>query len=254
MADHRRDFGLRADRQKDFTQKGERKMKLAIEQNTVSSKNQLLPSATAKHYDLPDAKLKIAIAGNSITCHGILPSIGWHNEWGMAASSEDKDFFHLVMNDFRKKYPDTSFLRIQASAWEREFWKEPEEYAPQIKELHDYDADIIVLRLSENCSAEECKNHDFAKGFMTLCDYLSRGGKSKLLITDSFWYSPWTAEGVEKAAQKYCGTVLKLSDLGERDEMKALGLFEHAGVAGHPGDVGMRAIADRILERLFEMV
>ena len=229
-------------------------MKLAISENTVSSKNQLLPAGKVKLYKAENEKLKIAIVGNSITCHGVLESIGWHNEWGMAASSEDKDFFHLVMRDFREKYPDTSFMRIQAADWEREFWKRPEEYPDQLQALYDFDADIIVFRLSENCSKECCDEHDFAEGFDTLCEYYSRGGKCKILITDSFWYSPWTADGIEKAANKFCGGCIKISDLGERDDMMALGLFEHTGVARHPGDLGMRTIADRILEKLFEII
>ena len=33
--------------------------------------------------------------------------------------------------------------------------------------------------------------------------------------------------------------------------MKAIGLFAHAGVANHPGDGGMAAIANAILKTLF---
>ena len=43
-----------------------------------------------------------------------------------------------------------------------------------------------------------------------------------------------------------------LGDLGQDDRMKAIGLFEHTGVANHPGDEGMNAIAKRILKVLKE--
>ena len=44
-----------------------------------------------------------------------------------------------------------------------------------------------------------------------------------------------------------------MNDLGEDEKMKAIGLFEHDGVANHPGDTGMAAIAERILCALKEL-
>jgi hypothetical protein len=166
----------------------------------------------------------------------------------MAASSADKDFCHIIMNDVRKKHPDTSFMIVQAAQWEREFWAEPQNYPDQIKAIDMFDPDIVIFRIGENANKENCAMYDFRENFMALCDYVSKDGKRKILITETFWTSPWTEKGLLDAANKYGDGIIPLSDLGEKDEMKALGLFTHDGVANHPGDLGMKTIADRIFD------
>ena len=39
---------------------------------------------------------RVLFLGNSITRHPPLASIGWNNDWGMAASAREKDYAHVL--------------------------------------------------------------------------------------------------------------------------------------------------------------
>ena len=228
-------------------------MKLSIEDNTVSAKNQVTESQQVSFFP-GKGGVKICFIGNSITRHAPCESIGWHGDWGMAASCAEKDYVHLVMQKVRAQYPDASFMVLQEANWERNFWKDDVRYDEAMRQTAVFDPDIVILRLAENVSRESASEHDFGKGYNELCEYLSDNGRRKLLITDSFWYSPWTENEIHAAAKKFSDGVIELGNLGNMPEMKALGLFEHSGVAAHPGDEGMRAIAERIGKRLLPLI
>lgn len=53
---------------------------------------------------------RILFLGNSITLHPPLPSIGWNNNWGMAASTAETDYVHVLTSAIEQKTGAT--LRI----------------------------------------------------------------------------------------------------------------------------------------------
>ena len=59
---------------------------------------------------------------------------------------------------------------------------------------------------------------------------------------------------IEELSREKGYPLVRLGDLGQDDKMKAVGLFEHKGVANHPGDLGMENIADRIFEELKKLI
>ena len=219
-----------------------------MEKNTVSAHGQLAESNFIK-FDFPnDRGARVMFVGNSITLHGIRPNIGWYNEWGMAASKKELDYVHILESDIKKLDPNASFCICQVSEWEQSY-KEGRAVLPKYKAARDFGADLIIFRFIENVPKNEYESNTFLRELDALVNYLNGSGKAKFIITTGFWKHP--GDNDVKAYAKEKGIVcVELGDLGELDEMKAIGLFSHKGVANHPGDKGMRAIADRIMKAL----
>lgn len=93
-----------------------------IRENTVSSKGQVGNAQSL--FGEKNSGKKLLFLGNSITRHSPAPQIGWNGDWGMAASSREKDYVHQTMKKVRTVAPDASFLVAQIALWEREFWNE----------------------------------------------------------------------------------------------------------------------------------
>jgi len=50
------------------------------------------------------------------------------------------------------------------------------------------------------------------------------------------------------------GYYVYVGDIFAKDENLAIGLFEHEGVAHHPGDLGMKCLAERYAKVLKEII
>lgn len=218
-------------------------------ENTVRSDRQL--PGELRFFQQGDEKgIRVLCAGNSITLHGPSKEVDWAGNWGMAASDEAHDYVHLLM----QKAPEASFGIAQIADWERGFWK-GEEVLKKYEAAAEWEPDVIIFRAGENTAESDLDvKGDYVQAIEELMHYFSPNGKAKIIVTELFWPNPKKNEAIEKAAEKLGAEFVRLSDLGMQDEMKAIGLFSHAGVAAHPGDRGMENIAGRIWEKLEGLV
>ena len=218
-----------------------------LKKNDVSAENQLGGRAHISYINPEGKGRRVLLVGNSITLHAPKADIGWNDNWGMAASSEEKDYVHRIAAAMEK---DTVFCICQAADWERGY-KNPHCLLP-LREARDFGADTVVLRLVENCIHRDIdlalELPIFEKAYSELVDFLTPHAKT-VVLTTGFWHHPLD-EGIRAVAARRNLPLVELGDLGEQDAMKAVGLFWHSGVAAHPGDLGMEKIAKRILAEL----
>jgi len=196
--------------------------------------------------------VRVLFIGNSITLHGSAPKIGWTNVWGMAASSAENDFVHIVTRGIEAKTGRKADVRVRNVAdFERTFktWSA----GPEIRELIDFDADYLVFAIGENVpeletEAERIAFRDAVKDFFA--HFVHGRAKPHVVVRGVYFPSAWKDACLEHAASDLAFTFVK-ADFGDQRGMDAWGRHWHSGVARHPGDAGMAAIAGAILDGFF---
>lgn len=200
-----------------------------------------------KVVEVENAVKRVLILGNSITLHETKPEIGWNTNWGMAASSEDKDYVHILLQGLREKYGEISYCVANVGEWEKNYFNES--VLQKFAGAKEFGADVVVFRLGENVRRENFEQYPLTNYLQTFVEYFTQKA-SKVVVTDTFWAHGYICDTLKEIADKNGYEFVTIADLGELDENKAIGLFWHEGVANHPGDLGMQRIAERILEKL----
>ena len=192
-------------------------------------------------------EFKVLVYGNSIALHGPLAKIGWTNNWGMAASAPEKDFAHLVVAGLEAKLGRKADFRIRnLAALERNFTTNISKVA-EIAADAVWRPDYVVVAIGENAKGvDETNAAAYGKFLADVARPFADSG-ARIVMRSPFWKNALKAECTEKAAADVGAVYVDAGSLGSSAENKAIGLFSHAGVANHPGDLGMRRIADLIL-------
>lgn len=192
---------------------------------------------------------RILFLGNSITLHGPAPKIGWTGNWGMAATAQDKDYVHQLVGKISKATGQTPKVMIRNIA---DFERRPTEFniGEALKDELAFEADVIILAIGENASSpttDEARQQ-FAAALKDLLAQLKQHGKPTLFVRSQFWPDATKDKLLKAACQDAGGVFVDISRLGADPSNAARSerQIEHAGVAGHPGDKGMAAIADQL--------
>lgn len=195
--------------------------------------------------------------GNSITKHG-LADYWWNSSSGMAASTADKDYVHLVGKYLESVNDKCHFEAYNFSIWETMSYDRAETYEVLDSYLSE-SLDLVTIQLGENVS----ETTTFENDFIELVNHIQIScPKAKILIIGDFWYAEDRTEVKKNVASEMNIVYVNLEEIiGYESYMCGLGTIvygadgeahtvEHDGVAGHPGDKGMEYIADRIIGEL----
>ncbi len=191
--------------------------------------------------------------GNSITLHP--PAEGMSGSWGMAASSAEKDYVHLVLNALEKRNgnkPESKVLNL--ADFERGF--EQYDIAAKLKAEIEFQADTVILAIGENVPdlrTDEAKLK-FRDSVSRLLRLLKADRRCAIYVRSCFWPNAAKDSALKEACAAMGGVFVDISALSkdERNYARSERKFANTGIAIHPGDKGMSAIADLIFAAIKE--
>ena len=195
--------------------------------------------------------VKVLFLGNSITLHGPAAGIGWTNCWGMAASSAERDYAHIVTRGIEKELGRKADVRIRNIAdFERgwQTWKPAEQLAGDLAFKPDY----LIVAIGENTSDHDLNG--FGAAFeRVLAAFCGPDGKivPKTVVRGVFWPNAAKDAVLSAAAGKVGAKFVRTDFRDEPGMIAGTKLFSHPGVAAHPGDAGMARTASCILTAFF---
>jgi hypothetical protein len=211
------------------------------------------PVAKPKIGSLPVGK--VLYLGNSITLHGPAPKIDWIGNWGMAASAAEKDYVHLLTADIAEASGEQPEIKVRNIApFERGY--DTFDIGKELKDKLEFQPDIVIVAIGENVTVPTTDEVQtaFAEAFSQLLAALQQHGHPMIFVRSSFWPNPTKDDIMRRMSADAGVTFIDISKLGHNksNEASAERKIEHAGVAAHPGDKGMQAIADAIFTAILE--
>jgi len=198
---------------------------------------------------------RLLIIGNSFSYHGKMEKIGWYHGSGMAASSMENDFAHILFRNIQKILPDRRVcMQIKnLAAFERGFHTYD---LSEFKNANYEKADLIIFQLGQNVKfTNEMTPSLFEARYSELVNVFKGSHNPITICTNSFPPSREKNKVISEVALKTGSFLVDLSHLDFDDQNYAISeenypgdksLWLVEGIGKHPGDYGMKNIAMQI--------
>lgn len=207
-------------------------------------------------YYVPVIPAKFACIGNSITIHPYSEAVNWLvSDRGMAASRVAYDYCHRMLEYFHDYNANTlQTAQYNFSAWEVATNRDSELY--RLDTVLTSDLDLVVVQLGENVSDISTLESDF----IALINYIKLKSPNAYIILVGDCFRSVSKDMIKRSVCATLGiSFADLSQYTERPDFQVgMGTtiykenndtfsVTNSGVAVHPGNVGMRCIAQSII-------
>ena len=200
-----------------------------------------------------DGTFKYLAIGNSITVHPIRPF--WWGNWGMAATSADKDYVHTISSYIERRTGSVSMNAIYYADWERTSsgWQRTMKLS-ELDSLLAPDLDLVTIMLGENVT----DTSDIQQDFQNLINYIrQKSPNARIIMIGQFWPD----DTLENAKRAVCYTngisFVDLSAIWGQEYRIGMGatvwgadgmthVISDEGVAQHPNDAAMAYIGQSV--------
>jgi|GEM_PF-2508839 len=187
---------------------------------------------------------KILIMGNSLTCHGpSTEALGWGGNWGMAATSQQNDYAHvlckLISDNQPQLKPELRIMSLYEGAIDS--FKLPADFTP----------DLVIVQGGDNIPQEKVTIEQAGIPYGKVLEAL-RKDNDPLIVCVGDWGGRQNLNSIMRQfALRNGASFVAISHLATTENRAVSeGHFTNAGVNWHPGDRGMKKIAETIWEAL----
>ena len=208
-------------------------------------------------YATPIIPKKVLFIGNSLL-------LG-HGTFGMCASNSKNDYYYHVTQFLKSYHPNGVYNKLIGSPFEMcENQPNVDKWINDTISTMDNDYELVIIQLGDNVN-NEARN----ELFKTSCKQLLKAIRNYLPKARVAWVGEWyySAQRQQIIAESCAETGSSFVDISpyarDKENQANIGdiitrddgtTFEvvSSGVASHPGDKGMKIVADVIIDTLFK--